>query len=281
MGQAGTIAISVSTGTTIGSRRRSLNTCIAVQFGAGLGGTIIINGPATMNYDEDLGAMTIEDWFHGPLSVFGVLVGQEDASSVVIPPASGALINGTNVFPWCDPKTQICTGTGKRWETTVVKGKYYRLRLINISTQTYYRFTIDNHRFWIIANDLVPVRPYDTDSLIIGEGQRFDIVFAANQAVGNYWLRAMFQYQKGNFPMTHENNTLGIIRYEGSATIADPTTENYLMNSTFATHSNGPGWFDVLEPWVALEVGPPSMEKVINVHSDPHELMWLINGVCR
>ena len=96
----------------------------------------------------------------------------------------------------------------------MAKGKTRRLRLINNSVQNYYRFTIDNHRFRIISNDLVPVRPYDTDSLVIREGQRFDIVFDADQPVGNYWLRAMWQVQ--DFAMALPNNTLGIIRYEGA-----------------------------------------------------------------
>ena len=154
----------------------------AVQFGAGFGGSIIINGPASMNYDIDLGTMTIEDWFHSP-SVFAALVGIEDACCS--PLASTALINGTNTFP-CNPSNSTCTGTGKCWETTMAKEKTSRLRLINNSVQNYYRFTIDNHRFRVIANDLVPVRPYDTDSLVIGEGQSFDIIFDADQPVGKY-----------------------------------------------------------------------------------------------
>jgi FtsP/CotA-like multicopper oxidase with cupredoxin domain len=192
------------------------------------------------------------------------------------PTADGALLNGTNIYP-CTSNNLICVNTAKRWQTTVEHGKRYRLRLINSSVQNYYRFTIDNHRFRIIANDLVPVIPHDTDSLVIAQGQRFDVVFETDQEVGNYWIRAM--YQVSDFPMAHPNNTLGILCYEGANERADPVSENYLMDSVSATYANGPGYIDVLTPRVNTEIGPPAVEMEISVNSGPSTFLWLINNV--
>jgi len=36
------------------------------QYGDGVVGTVIVNGPATANYDEDLGVMPITDWYYRP-----------------------------------------------------------------------------------------------------------------------------------------------------------------------------------------------------------------------
>lgn len=36
----------------------------SAQYGDGVQGTIVINGPATANYDIDLGPMTINDWYY-------------------------------------------------------------------------------------------------------------------------------------------------------------------------------------------------------------------------
>ena len=141
---------------------------LTVQYGAGLNGVIVINGPCTMNYDDDIGAITLQDWFHGYPTAFGALVWSDVAHTN--PTAQGALINGTNIYS-CTSTNLACTDTGERWQTTVQKGKKYRLRIVNSSVQNYYRFTIDNHRLWIVANDLVPVKPYDTDSLVISQGQ--------------------------------------------------------------------------------------------------------------
>src|SRR6266511_2865296 len=36
----------------------------SAQYGDGILGAIVINGPATSNYDVDLGSMTIQDWYY-------------------------------------------------------------------------------------------------------------------------------------------------------------------------------------------------------------------------
>jgi FtsP/CotA-like multicopper oxidase with cupredoxin domain len=41
----------------------------SVQYGDGIVGGIIINGPTTANYDIDLGLLPFTDWFHAPLCV--------------------------------------------------------------------------------------------------------------------------------------------------------------------------------------------------------------------
>jgi FtsP/CotA-like multicopper oxidase with cupredoxin domain len=38
-----------------------------LQYGDGLLGPMIINGPATADYDEDLGAVFLSDWSHVPV----------------------------------------------------------------------------------------------------------------------------------------------------------------------------------------------------------------------
>ena len=43
----------------------------SVQYGDGLVGGIVINGPATANYDVDLGPFSMTDWFHTPLFTVG------------------------------------------------------------------------------------------------------------------------------------------------------------------------------------------------------------------
>jgi len=54
--------------------------------------SIIIDGPASANYDEDLGALMLSDWFHE--SVFSLW----GYARIGIPPvAENGLVNGTNV----------------------------------------------------------------------------------------------------------------------------------------------------------------------------------------
>ncbi len=187
-----------------------------LQYGDGLLGPLIINGPATANYDQDLGPLMLTDWPHQ--SLFALW---ETATSGYAPFLDNTLMNGTNTYDCSHSTDANCLGTGSRFEVAFLKGNKYRMRLINGATHAHFRFSMDNHTFQVIANDLVPIVPYTTDNLLIGMGQRYDIIIEANATVGNYWLRAGFQISCGN--NLNPSNALGIIRYKGSST-ADPTT---------------------------------------------------------
>lgn len=74
------------------------------------------------------------------------------------------MINGTNVS----------NKGGSRFEVKFTAGTKYRLRVINPSIETHFRFEIDNHNFTVMANDLVPIKPYSTQVLNIGMGMSLD-----------------------------------------------------------------------------------------------------------
>jgi FtsP/CotA-like multicopper oxidase with cupredoxin domain len=65
------------------------------------------------------------------------------------------LINGTNTYG----------SGGSKYETVFKAGTKYRIRIVNAATEGHFRFAIDNHTFTVIANDLVPLIPYKTDSV--------------------------------------------------------------------------------------------------------------------
>jgi FtsP/CotA-like multicopper oxidase with cupredoxin domain len=78
-----------------------------VQAWDGILGGIIINGPATANYDEDLGNLFLNDWSHSTADVLAV-----EAATSGPPTLDNCLINGTNVYD----------DAGSRFETTFVAG---------------------------------------------------------------------------------------------------------------------------------------------------------------
>lgn len=126
------------------------------QYSDGVVGTIIINGPATSNYDNDLGMLTISDWYcRTAFEVQATSVGPG-------PPGDNVLINGTNVH---------ANGTGSYHRNTVIKGKKYRVRLINTSTDNGYKVRLDDHNFTVITADFVPIEPYQTGWLFLDIGQ--------------------------------------------------------------------------------------------------------------
>ncbi|KAJ4418280.1 hypothetical protein N0V82_005671 [Gnomoniopsis sp. IMI 355080] len=184
-----------------------------VQAADGIFGGIIINGPATANYDNDLGNLAIFDWDH---ETADALVAQAAYSGP--PEMANGLINGTNIFTQDDG-----TVVGSRWETTFTSGESYRLRLVNTAADTHFKFTIDNHTMTVIATDFVPIVPYTTDVVNIAIGQRYDVIVTANAPADNYWLRAIAQTACSD--NANPDNIRGIIRYAGNTdSTADPTS---------------------------------------------------------
>ncbi|KAH8776547.1 laccase [Diaporthe sp. PMI_573] len=180
-----------------------------VQAWDGVFGGILINGPATANYDVDLGNLLLTDWYHDTADNLAL-----QASISGPPTAANGLINGTNVY----------NETGSRFETTFEAGKRYRLRLVNTGADNHMRFMIDNHTLEVISTDFVPIVPYNTTNLSIGLGQRYDVIVQAKeQTSGNFWLRAIPQESCSDNDSA--DNIKGIIRYGNSTD--DPTTSAY------------------------------------------------------
>ncbi|KAI0816756.1 putative extracellular dihydrogeodin oxidase/laccase [Xylaria sp. FL0064] len=177
-----------------------------VQAWDGVFGGIVINGPATANYDEDLGSLFLNDWSH-PTADDEMLYALTNGP----PTLENGLINGTNVYD----------DGGSRFETTFVSGTSYRLRLVNAGADTHFKFTIDNHTMQVIAMDFVPIVPYTTDVLAIAMGQRYDVIVTADADAGDYWMRAIAQTTCSN--NDNADNIKGIIRYDSTST-ADPTS---------------------------------------------------------
>ena len=129
----------------------------SLQYTDGLVGPIVINGPSSANWDIDLGPVTITDWFHTPAfteyftqRIFGAAPG----------PADNGLINGKNML----------NESGSYSEFTFVPGKKHRIRLINTSTNTHFKFWIDQHTMTVQAADFIAIQPYETEVLNIAIG---------------------------------------------------------------------------------------------------------------
>ena len=132
-------------------------------------GALVIHGPASANYDEDLGALILNDWYWE--TIWRLIVQTRDRLQNLPSgdlPGSGPrfsdniLVNGTNKNP---------VGDGGRHHVTKVEpGKTYRLRLINVSTDNALRVSLDGHTLQVITADSVPVQPFTVASLMLNVG---------------------------------------------------------------------------------------------------------------
>lgn len=138
---------------------------IGLQAWEGVFGGIVINGPATANYDVDKGSLFLNDWTHATADEL-----YEKAETTGPFALDNGLINGTNVLGAGANET-----TGSRFTMKVDEGTSYRLRIVNAAIDTHWSFQIDNHTLAVIAMDFVPIEPFTTDVLSIGMGMSLTI----------------------------------------------------------------------------------------------------------
>ncbi|EIW75389.1 laccase [Coniophora puteana RWD-64-598 SS2] len=185
------------------------------QYCDGLSGPLVIYDPedpmADMyDVDDETTVITLQDWYHFPAPVDNRILGISPNST---------LINGLGRYAG-GPASPLAN-------ITVQQGKRYRFRLVSLSCDPTFTFSIDGHNFTIIEADGQLTEPLTVDSLQILAGQRYSIVLNATdpdpQANGNYWIRAM--PNTGNAAGTFAGGlNMAVLRYEGAADV-DPTTQ--------------------------------------------------------
>jgi FtsP/CotA-like multicopper oxidase with cupredoxin domain len=106
----------------------------------------------------------LQDYFHSP--IFGVWFAERSTPPI---PADTGLINGKN--------KNMSTGEGDFSLFEFVPGKKYRIRLINVSTDQHFKFSVDEHSMTVQAADFVPVVPYTQRVLDIAVGSTRVILF--------------------------------------------------------------------------------------------------------
>ena len=155
----------------------------STQYANGVVGSIVINGPASLPYDIDLGPYPISDWYHGAAETLEE-TSQMAANGGAPPQSNNILFNGTNINP---------SGSGGSYNKVVLTpGKRHLLRLINPSVENTFVVSLVGHQFTIIETDFVPVDAFTTNSVYLGIGQRVAVTIDASQAVGNYWFNVSF-----------------------------------------------------------------------------------------
>ncbi|KAL8662030.1 MAG: hypothetical protein Q9202_005084 [Teloschistes flavicans] len=187
----------------------------SLQYGDGLAGPLTVHGPSSANYDDPKDPFLMTDWIHR--SWF-----QEFQSELngVPPPATSILLNGQGSYAGAARQ-------GFRFNTTVERGKKYLMRLINTSIETTFVFAIDNHNITVMSSDFVPIKPYVTDHVVVGIGQRYHIVVEASpkNADGSanqenaFWMRTIPASGCSNFPVgAAPDERQGILYYKKGST---------------------------------------------------------------
>ncbi|TBU28930.1 laccase [Dichomitus squalens] len=231
---------------------------LSTQYCDGLRGAMVVydpNDPHKNLYDVDNDdtVITLADWYHvasklGPAVPFG---------------GDSTLINGKG--------RSTATPTADLAVISVTQGKRYRFRLVSLSCDPNFTFSIDGHALTVIEADAVSTQPLTVDSIQIFAGQRYSFVLNANQSVDSYWIRA--QPSLGNVGFDGGLNS-AILRYDGAAptepsALAVPVSTNPLVETALRPLNSMP------VPGKA-EVG--GVDKAVNLVFSFNGTNFFING---
>jgi len=176
----------------------------------GLRGPLIIYDPDDpyrhlYDVDDETTVITLADWYHIASPVLNYIIGTN---------ANSTLINGLGRYTG-GPKSELAV-------ISVEYGKRYRFRLVGISCDPNFMFSIDGHNLTVIEADGELTEPLLVDSIQVFAGQRYSVIMNATQPVGHYWIRALPNTPNATFSGGLNS---AILRYSGAPS-EDPTTNN-------------------------------------------------------
>ncbi|KAL2268855.1 hypothetical protein VTJ83DRAFT_3701 [Remersonia thermophila] len=231
------------------------------QYTGGLIGPIVVHGPTSQRYDIDVGPILLHDWHHK--EYFQIV------KEMLTPNGGGGatrsdnnLINGKNHFD-CSTVAEgdktPCTNEAGISKFKFRAGKTHRLRLINAGGDGVQRFSIDEHTMTVIAEDFVPVRPYQTRIVTLGVGQRADVLVRADHPLGaerkvrggpttvskdaGFWIRSNITCTGAGQP-----NALAVVYYEGADVNRSPKSRAWDSSGATACANDNLGTSEPLYP---------------------------------
>jgi FtsP/CotA-like multicopper oxidase with cupredoxin domain len=110
---------------------------LTTQYGDGIVGTIVINGPSVKDYDYDLGPLAVTDFYYKSMYELGFIVDGTVQPFTGPPVADNGLVNGKNM--------NVNKTVGSYHNVKLIPGKKYKLRLVNTAVDNHFRVSLDRH----------------------------------------------------------------------------------------------------------------------------------------
>lgn len=212
-----------------------------LQVEKGLYGTILVRGPDEPEVDAEE-VLVLDDVRVLPDGTFPEFL--DDESKMMGREGNVLMVNGA-VEP----------------EISLPAGGLARLRLVNTANGRFFNLRLEGHTLRVIGTDggLVP-KPWDTETLLLSPGERYDVVFVASGAPGETFTLWNEHYMRGH-DMGHEGALkLATVKLAGS-----PLAGRAL-----------PGSFPEIE---RLPAGPVDSTIVLDEkYDDAGELLFTVNG---
>ncbi|KAI5247379.1 hypothetical protein E4T42_05996 [Aureobasidium subglaciale] len=244
----------------------------------GAAGAMIIYGPKNVDYDIDVGPVILTDWYHEDYYTLVEQTMSKASDKTPQPASNNNLINGKMNFP-CYKDTN-CTANAGVSKFSFTSGKKHRLRLINMSAEAMQKFSIDGHTMTVIANDFVPVEPYQVAVVTLAVGQRTDIIVEADGSpTDSVWMRSNLKYCSLTDGTVDE--AVAAIYYEDADNTTIPTSRSSVTTTQLSYCNNDD--LSVTKPFFPIKPDPnPSTTEDLIIEYRTNETdfnLWFVNNV--
>jgi hypothetical protein len=170
-----------------------------------------------------------------------------------------------------------CTNTAGISKFTFQTGKTHRLRLINSGADGVQRFTIDEHMLTVIAEDFVPIKPYNTTVVTLGVGQRVDVLVKADVGKPNsgFWMRSNLTVCSP----ARQPNAVAAVYYDKANMSMTPTSAAWNIPDP-GTCTNDD--LNVTEPLYPIPLPDPTFTQTMDIElykNASNVTLWKFNGV--
>jgi len=152
-----------------------------VQLDRGLYGVLVVEDPAEPGgYDQEW-VVVLDDWVDGTgQTPDDVLAGLVSMSGMGHGGMMGESMHSSLLGGAGDVDYPLYLINGRTPEAPTIltgrPGQRARLRIVNAGSDTAFRVALAGHRLTITHSDGFPVEPVTTDALMVGMGERYDVI---------------------------------------------------------------------------------------------------------
>lgn len=172
-----------------------------VQVEKGLYGTILVRGPNEPSVDHET-VLVLDDVRVNADGTFPEFL--DDESKMMGREGNVLLVNGVS-----GP------------EISMQSGALERLRLVNVANGRFFNLRLEGHSFRVIGTDGGLVgQPWDTDTLLMAPGERYDVVLIPSGEPGSTFTLFNDPYSRGHGAAAAEPELVATVRLSDGAALS-------------------------------------------------------------
>lgn len=241
---------------------------------------MVFYGPQPFDYDIDMGPILINDYYHPSYEALVERVMGNQTEHFAF--SDNNMINGKMNFDCSIVKDGTpCTSNAGISKFRLHPGKDHLLRVANTGSAGMQYFTLDDHEMTVVSNDFIPIKPFKTNMLTLGVGQRHEVIVRGKKgkaAKKPYFMRATLSPL---CHLPHQPYSLAAMYYndEDYRSNKEPRTKATPINEHILECGNEP--LNKTVPLKKVPAKEPDMTlhlQLVDTRNSTGHQTWLVNN---